>query len=118
MVSNTSNLIVTVNSANQSSLHPTKGTFSRNSDMSSSERSADIFANHQMEQDRQDKDEIRGSTNVNQSLVTLKRENQELSRQKYDLEVRNEQHQTSANKTSEERIQLLETIEQLSSKVS
>lgn len=90
MVANSSNLIVTVEPANQSSLHPTKGTFCRNSNMScgnirigktirkrigqlwqgssTSNANSDTFANHQIEHDEQEEDEIRDLTNVNQGL--------------------------------------------------
>jgi len=78
MVANSSNLIVTVKPANQSSLHPRRGSFSRNSNMShgsmlsrgssTSNANSDTFANHQIEHDEQDEDEIRDLTNVNQGL--------------------------------------------------
>merc|ERR1719266_257807 len=61
MVANSSNLIVTVKPANQSSLHPRRGS-------STSNANSDTFANHQIEHDEQDEDEIRDLTNVNQGL--------------------------------------------------
>ena len=79
MVANSSNLIVTVKPANQSSLHPRRGSFSRNSNMShgsmlsrgssTSNANSDTFANHQIEHDEQEEDEIRDLTNVNQGYV-------------------------------------------------
>merc|ERR1719273_979843 len=81
MVANSSNLIVTVKPANQSSLHPRRGSFSRNSNMShgsmlsrgssTSNANSDTFANHHIDHDEHDEDEIRDLTNVNQGLDGL-----------------------------------------------
>jgi len=73
MVANSSNLIVTVKPANQRTLAPPRrGSFSRNSNMShgsmlsrgssTSNANSDHFANHHIDHDEQDEDEIRDLT--------------------------------------------------------
>ena len=73
MVANSSNLIVTVKPANQRTLAPPRrGSFSRNSNMShgsmlsrgssTSNANSDHFANHHIDHDEHDEDEIRDLT--------------------------------------------------------